>query len=294
MSLRFVLIGHPVAHSLSPVLHQSAYRALELGHRYELVDCPDRAAVEQELSRLARGETAGINVTLPWKRLTLELAARKDPLAAQIGAANVVAREPDGSLKAYNTDATALLDELRPADGRKRALIIGAGGAARAAIVACRTLGVGEIVLSSRRFQSGQEWPDSGEFARLGAMTVAWPGALPERASFQARVAGSDIVIQATSAGMHGADPGEEIAALVPWDRLAPGAFAYDVVYTPAITPFLRAAREARVLAQGGLGMLIGQAALSLERWLGSPAPRDAMRGAAEAELSRRAEASSK
>jgi len=292
MSLRFVLIGHPVAHSLSPVLHQSAYRALELAHCYELVDCPDPPAVERELSRLSGGETAGINVTLPWKRLTLELAHRKDPLAAEIGAANVVAREPDGALHAYNTDAAALVDELRAVDGRKRALIIGAGGAGRAAIAACRSLGIAEILLSSRRFRSGEDWPEAAEFARLGATAVSWPFAAPEKASFQARVAGSDVVIQATSAGMHGADPGEELAELVPWDRLAADALAYDVVYTPPVTPFLAAAEAAGVRARGGLGMLVGQAALSLERWLGCRAPRDAMRAAAEAELRRRAQAS--
>jgi len=294
MSSRFVLIGHPVAHSLSPVLHQSAYRALGLDHRYELVDCPDRPAVERELSRLSRAETAGVNVTLPWKRVALELANRKDPLAAEIGAANVVAREPDGSLHAYNTDTAALLGELGAASGRKRALIIGAGGAARAAIVACRALGVAELLLSSRRFRPGEKWQEADELERLGVTPIAWPGAARERAEFEARVAGSDIVLQATSAGMHGADPGEELAALVPWDRLAAQAFAYDLVYIPALTPFLAAARRAGVQALGGLGMLVGQAALSLERWLGCSAPREAMRAAAEAELARRAHASSK
>jgi shikimate dehydrogenase len=90
---------------------------------------------------------------------------------------------------------------------------------------------------------------------------------------------------------MHGADPGEVVRDLVPWPRLPKTAFAYDVVYAPSVTPFVEAARSAGLRAEGGLGMLVAQAALAFERWLGIAPPRAAMRAAAEAELSKREKA---
>ncbi|HMY21903.1 MAG TPA: shikimate dehydrogenase, partial [Polyangium sp.] len=105
---------------------------------------------------------------------------------------------------------------------------------------------------------------------------------------WRAFVRASSLVIQATSAGMAGADAGEPIAEIVPWDDLAEHTTAYDVVYTPPVTPFLRAAMTHRLLARGGLGMLVRQAARSIELWTGLSPPIDVMQRAAEQALVQR------
>jgi shikimate dehydrogenase len=291
VSERFALLGHPVAHSLSPAIHQAAYQALGLAHRYELLDTPDEAALAAAVAEVRRGTIRGANVTIPWKRHALALADRAEPSAADVGAANVLARAPDGSVVAHNTDVAALAEEiaalaLRPA----RALVLGAGGAALAAVAALGRLGTREIGVSARRFAAGTPeagWPLSAELGRLGAVLVPW--ASPGSAAFQDFATRSQVIVQATSAGMHGAAPGGEIADVLPWDRLDLGTAVYDLVYNPRQTELVRRARARGFKASDGLGMLIGQAALAFELWLGVAPPRDAMWRAAEAELARRA-----
>ncbi len=271
----FALVGHPVSHSLSPEIHRAAYRALGAEHVYELVDAPDEAAVARVVDALRAGELAGVNVTIPWKRVALALADRVAPSAQDTGAANVLERGSDGLVAAHNTDVPALVDELgRLAPGARSACVIGNGGAASAAVAACRALGVARIVVVARRWEPAVE----AGFARLGATPTPW-GTVP---------ASSGVVIQATSAGMLGADPGETVRDIVPWRELARDAAAFDVVYNPALTPFLAAARAAGLAAEGGLGMLVGQAALALGIWLGAVPPRAPLRDAAERALATR------
>jgi shikimate dehydrogenase len=279
-SRRFALIGHPVSHSISPELHQAAYRALGAAHVYDKLDCPDEAAARRAIDALRRGELSGINVTVPWKRLALSVADRQDELARQIGAANVLVPETDGRIRAYNTDALALLDELAAEVPAPRAVVIlGNGGAARAAVAACRKLGAVRVSVVGRRWSAAL----AADFSALGAQAIDWPesGHLSE---FET----SEIVIQCTTAGMLGADAGDGVAGLVPWARLVPGVLAYDVVYNPPLTPFLNAAAAHGVRTRGGVGMLVGQAALSIGLWLGVAPPRAAMAAAAREALARR------
>ena len=292
MSQRFVLLGHPVAHSLSPAIHQAAYRELALPHRYELIDAADETAVKAALAELKAGRIAGSNVTVPWKKVALALADRADASAADVGAANTLVRAADGAIVAHNTDVRALAEELRGLVGTvERALVVGAGGAALATVAAARLAGAREVGVTARRFSAATErssWPGADALSRLGATPLAWPVAGNEADELARFAAGTKLVIQATSAGMHGADPGEGVARLVPWALLPPGAGAYDLVYNPAETEFLRAASAAGVRARGGLGMLVGQAALAFEIWFGQRAPREAMQRAAEAALAAR------
>jgi shikimate dehydrogenase len=286
-SLKFALVGHPVEHSISPELHAAAYQSLGASHVYEKRDCPDEAAVRWEVDALRRGELAGINVTVPWKRVALALADRRHELADQIGAANVLVREPDGAIVAYNTDALALATELRSGTPPRGVGIIGSGGAARAAVAASRALGAERILVIGRRWAADSprdSWANAADFAALGAQVLAWP--TQDRGSeWGTGVVDCDVVVQATSAGMKGADDGHVVSRVVPWSRLAPGVLAYDVVYNPPVTPFLVAARVHGIEARGGLGMLVGQAAHSIELWLGVQAPRAAMAEAAERAL---------
>ncbi|HMJ10705.1 MAG TPA: shikimate dehydrogenase [Polyangiaceae bacterium] len=292
--LRFVLLGHPLGHSLSPAIHQRAYAELGLPHRYDLCDVPDEAAVKRQLELLRQGHFAGMNVTVPWKRLALQLADRVDPLAAQVGAANVLMCDGEGLLTAHNTDVLALAEEFASyAPAPRAASVIGNGGAALAAVAALRKLGVRECWVTARAFalsHAPESWPHAEQLRTLGARGLAWPDEPAAALAWKDCVSQSQVIVQATSAGMRGVDSGALLAERVPWAAVPAHSLAYDVVYNPAVTPFLQSARAAGLVAVGGLGMLVGQAAHAFELWLGLRAPRVAMQEAAESALAGRAE----
>ncbi len=275
-ALRFALLGDPVAHSKSPLMHEAAFRALRLPHRYEAIRCRD-SELPRYVDALRRGELAGLNVTIPHKRAVLPLVDAVDASAARAGAANTLVRDGE-RVVAFNTDVGALaheLERLAPGQTGGTAIVLGGGGAARSAIVAlAENLAVRRIDVRVRR-------PDpetADELARLASFVVPGVavtlGPLEPRPDVERDVL---FVVQATSAGMNGADPGEPVAAAVAWSALAPRAVALDVVYAPPETPFVRAATEHGLRVTAGLGMLAWQGALALERWLGIPAPFDAM-----------------
>jgi shikimate dehydrogenase len=284
----FVLIGHPVSHSLSPAIHHAAYAELGLtGHRYLTVDCSDEVAVRAEFDALRRGEIAGANVTVPWKRLALELADDLDASAEATGAANVLAVVGEGGLRrivAHNTDVPALAEEVRQGrPGAQSATILGNGGAALAAVAACRALGIGRSVVTARAWRGKRSaaWCGADEFARVGAVPVAWPDDGAGGSEFHRAAVVSDVIVQSTSDGMHGASDGTSVRDIVPWTALDPRTFVYDVVYNPAETAFVRAARARGLKAENGLGMLVRQAALAIELWLGSTPRLEPLAGAA-------------
>lgn len=321
----FGLVGHPVGHSVSPAMHSAAFRAHQLPHIYSAFDVPTGADLAQFVGDIRSGLIAGANVTIPHKRAVMSLVDEVDATAAEVGAANVLcAREPR-RVAAYNTDVPALRDELalllrsaappaRDDDAagsqgasssphgassspRRRAVIIGAGGAAFAAIAACKQLGYHLISVTTRSWTSTEVMLDSPAGQRaveLGAITSPWPipsdqavskSSAALRLNWTELTVAADLIIQATSAGMLGGPPGEEVAGIIPWDSLSPNVCLYDVVYNPPVTPFLRVARERGLRAVDGLGMLVGQAAQSFTLWTGLPAPVDVMRAAAEDSL---------
>jgi shikimate dehydrogenase len=293
VSEAFVLIGHPVAHSLSPAIHRAAYRALGLsGPSYEAVDCPSPDDVRHQIQRVRRGDIAGANVTVPWKRLVLELVDQVDASARDTGAANVLT--PTGTngacrIVASNTDVPALTEELRSGRPSARAAtVIGNGGAALAAVVACRNLGIERITAVARGFRgpSPAEWPGADALRARGATPVEWPSDAATRSAFAEAVRQSDVIVQSTSDGMHGASDGSTVRDLVPWQEVPRDAFVYDVVYNPAVTPFVASARAAGLHAESGLGMLVGQAIAAIERWLGQRPDAKPLREAAERALS--------
>jgi shikimate dehydrogenase len=284
----FVLIGHPVSHSLSPAIHHAAYAELGLAsHRYLTVDCPDEVAVRAEFDALRRGEIAGANVTVPWKRLALALSDERNASAEATGAANVLVPVGDGRLcriVAHNTDVPALAEELRVGrPSAQSATILGNGGAALAAVAACRAIGIGRSVVTARtwRGQRTAAWRGADELARGGAVPVAWPDDGARDSEFHRAVVVSDIIVQSTSDGMQGASDGTSVRDIVPWAALDTRAFVYDVVYNPAETAFVRAARARGLRAENGLGMLVRQAALAIELWLGGTPRLEPLAGAA-------------
>jgi shikimate dehydrogenase len=189
-----------------------------------------------------------------------------------------------------NTDAHALAEEiaaLRTSAGvgaaaPRSAAVIGAGGAAQAAAVSCQLLGIPDVVASNRGWSQGTaqaSWRRSEALAALGVRLCAWPEASESSqhaGTLAAAIREVEVIIQATSAGMRGAGPGEAVSDWIPWRALRPGVVAIDVVYNPPVTPFLRAASSAGVPCAHGLGMLVRQAVGAIRIWLGdTPGYRD-------------------
>jgi shikimate dehydrogenase len=285
--LRFAVIGDPVNQSKSPKMHAAAFAALGLPYEYTAIRV-GAADLRDVVARVRDGTLDGINITKPHKRRVLEWVDGIDPSASVVGAANTLTRDPAGRVVAFNTDVPALAEELRhlaPEHGadawkRARTLVLGTGATARSAIVALAfELQVAEIVVRGRSFGSADT---RGRFSAemdelLSSAGVATPLRLePWRASpeMEEGVCG---IVQATSVGMVGADPGEAAVEAVAWTALPPTAVALDVVYAPPQTPFLDCASSHHLRVANGLGMLARQGALSLERWLGVPAPYEVM-----------------
>ncbi len=279
---RFAVLGDPIAHSKSPAMQGAAFRALGLPHTYEAI----RATPEDLpglVAELRAGAFHGFNVTVPHKERILGLVDVCDDSARVAGAANTLVRRSDGRVAAYNTDAPALAAEIAGLveGGRTfagtRALVLGSGGAARAAIVALgQHLGASEIAVRARSFADPARREAFAAGAPYPVTTEPWrPSADDERRTF--------AVVQATSAGMLGADVGEAVADVVAWQDLPPLAVAVDVVYSPRDTPFLRAARGRGLRATDGLGMLARQGALALELWLREGAAADCLAAPLEA-----------
>jgi shikimate dehydrogenase len=272
---RFAVIGDPVGHSRSPAMHRAAFDALGLRHGYEAV----RVGADQLsglVQALRNGEWDGLNVTVPHKVRVLDHVDALDPSAALVGAANTLVRMSDGRVVAHNTDAPALAAELRQLVGTaphaSRGLVLGSGGAARSAVAALHALGVTEVLVRARGTPWGADDPSS-------ALVSGWQ---PWKASPETERT-TAVVVQATSAGMTGADRGDAVAGVVAWSALPPTAAAIDAVYVPAETPFLSAARAHGIRAIGGLGWLARQGALAFELWLGVPAPLAVMLAALRA-----------
>ena len=301
MPKRYALLGHPVGHSVSPVMVNAAFGAFGDQHRYTALDLASERELCDAVDELRSGALAGANVTLPYKQTVLGLVDAVAPSAEEVGAANVLT-VTGGRVTAHNTDVDALaaeIDALWSGKPRSRAAVIGGGGAALAAIAACRRLGFKLVCATSRSWSNSEAMDESisAERARaLGVLTTLWPGddaptterskaSQALRLQWKDLVAEADCVIQATSAGMLGGAPGEGITAIVPWSRLPAHALVYDVVYNPLVTPFLEAGRKHGLRAEGGLGMLVRQAALAIKMWTGNDVPIDVMRRAAEAAL---------
>lgn len=300
--LRFALFGHPVRHSVSPAIHAAAIRVSGLPHAYAAIDVPSEASLRRLVGEVRRGAFHGANVTLPYKRRVLSMVDAVAPAAAEVGAANVLTRSADGKVVADNTDVGALVDELREllgARAHQRAVVLGAGGAGLSAVAACRRLGFSVIAVTSRSWigtEAVYESDAANECRRLGALAMPWPsegdglpaggkGSQVLRMQWSELALRADLIVQATSAGMRGGPPGEEVARVVPWQHVFAKPAVYDVVYNPFETVFVREAKARGLTASGGLGMLVRQAGTSWSMWTGEAAPLEAMRDAAERAL---------
>jgi shikimate dehydrogenase len=274
-----VLLGWPARHSLSPQLHNAAFRADGLDLVYLAVPTPP-AAIHEVVAALGAVEVVGANVTVPHKRAVVEACDVLTGEAQLVGAVNTLHWTEDG-LVGDNTDARglgeALTEQLAPAAG-ERWLLLGTGGAARAAAVALGRL-AGAVTVVGRRQAAAQ---DVAELAARAGATDVEVVLTDQQQRLTDAVAAARTVLNATPLGMSG----EPLPA--PCMALRADQVAYDLVYDPAQTPFLAAARSQGAAGYHGLGMLVGQAAVSYERWTGRSAPRSTMFEAATAALAAR------
>lgn len=259
------VIGDPVAHSLSPAVHNAAFAATGLDWVFVALPTPAGGAAAA-LEAMATCGLGGLSVTMPLKAEVAGQLARLDPLAAALGAVNCVARDEDG-LVGHNTDASGFGSWLAAAGyplGDARVVVLGAGGAGRAVVAGALAAGAASVVVVNRS-------PGPAEAAvALG----------PDRCRVgdHADVTGADVVVNATSVGMADA-PG----CPVPVELLRADQVVADLVYHPIDTALLRAAREIGAHTLDGVGMLVHQAADAFGLWTGVAPPLAVMAAAGSA-----------
>jgi shikimate dehydrogenase len=261
---RLGVVGWPVAHSISPPMQNAALDSVGLaGWHYQRLPIPPEL-FDETVAALAGVGFRGVNVTIPHKHAALALATDPTPRASAIGAANTLIFESGGEIRADNTDAPGLIAALPvPAAGRT-ALVLGAGGSARAAVWALIDAGAREVRVWNRTPERARELA-----ADLGASPVA-------------RAEPADLLVNCTSVGL---DPLEDPFKPLPID--ADDVTSYecvvDLVYRDTETPLVQAARARHVRVVGGRELLVRQGALSFELFTGHAAPIEIMRRAAGA-----------
>ena len=273
MTRRVGLLGKPLKRRHSHVMHDAAFDAAGIDARYVLLELePDEV---EGAVRDARGpDWLGLGVTAPYKRVIAELVDVVEPDAEKIGAVNNVVREGSGRLVGFNTDASGFRVGAELAMGRSLSdatvVVVGAGGAAHAVVYACLTAGARWVTIANRTDSTARALAD--RFRDVGQGSVI---AMPSSGLvFEAALAGADLAVNATTVGM--LDPG----LTIPVDRLPATATVFDLVYVPAETPLVAAARARGLKAANGSEMLIAQAAIAFQRWTGVGGMADVMRAA--------------
>ena len=267
------LLGHPVAHSLSPLMQNAAFEALGLAHRYETLDVtPEDLPAAMDRIRADAG-VLGANVTVPHKEAVMRLVETHDGEAATAGAANTISKRTDGAggarLQGWNTDGLGFDRALRDAGitvAAQRVLVLGAGGAARA-VVPVLVRGLAQVTIANRDRARAERLANG--FPTAGG---AWRPAVVDWSTSWA-VAGADIVVNATALGLQGEDPLDGVP-------LPSRLVVIDLVPTATDTPLIARARAAGCEVLNGLPMLVHQAALAFAIWTNEQPPLQTMRRA--------------
>ncbi|MEX2159200.1 MAG: shikimate dehydrogenase [Dehalococcoidia bacterium] len=270
------VIGYPLSHSLSPTIFQAAFDAAGFEARYEKWPTPPED-IEPRMASLREDDVFGGNVTIPHKEAVIPHLDRLDPLAERIGAVNTIVNE-GGRLAGYNTDVPGFARSLREDaafDARGcRAVVLGAGGAARAIVVALIEHGAARIDVVGRT---------TARVEKLVSDLDAQAGSTALAAGDEASLREADLIVNCTPLGTRGsAGEGQSPieARQIPRD-----AVVFDLVYNPPDTPLVLAARDAGARGASGLGMLVYQAAESFRLWTGDDAPAAVMFEAGRAAL---------
>jgi shikimate dehydrogenase len=258
---RLGVLGWPVAHSRSPAMHNAALRAVGLsGWRYQLLPVPPDL-FDETVRALPGAGFRGANVTIPHKEAALGVATATTIRARAIGAANTLTFEDGGAIEADNTDAPALIAALPFSPRERSALVLGAGGSARGAVWALLDAGAREVRVWNRTPERAVRLA-----AELGAVAVE-------------SAAHADLLVNCTSVGLDAA--ASEFKGLpLGADDLTAFQCVVDFVYSDEETALVRSARARAIPVVDGLELLVGQGALSFERFTAMPAPLEAMRAA--------------
>ena len=281
---RLAVIGKPIRHSISPAIYNAALPALGIDALYEAWELAP-AEVGAALERLREPGMLGMNVTVPHKEAVAGMLDQLSDAARAIGAVNCIAKG-DGQLIGHNTDVYGFLRSLREAgfepEGR-RALLLGAGGSARAVAYGLAEEGASAILLSGRNLTRVQVLADHLRQTTSSGVEIGifdW-----QDETFPVACVSADLVVNCTPVGMRHTDT-EADSPLDP-SLIWPGAWIYDLVYNPVETVLLRQAREKGAHVVAGLEMLVYQAAESVRLWTDQEPPIEVIRSAAHAALQR-------
>lgn len=264
--------GNPILHSLSPLMMNAAFKREKLNSVY----LPLQTAKTSDLLRLIQEiPLQGLSITMPLKQEVLTYLEKTDPLSAQIGACNTLVRAPDGKLYGFNTDVAGVIAPLEKRMSLKgsKVLVLGAGGAARAAVFGLRDKGA-DVSILNRTMETAQKLARQSHSRSIKKEALS-------KAKF-------DVIINATPIGMKGFKG----APLLDADDLRAG-LVFDLVYNPVDTPLVRMARQQNIPVITGLEMFVQQGARQFEIWTGKPAPEDDMLRVVVHALRREAEAAS-
>ena len=281
--IRLGLIGYPLGHSLSPVIHSAALQACGREGSYSLfpIHPDDKEGLRELLDRVRNKEITGLNVTIPHKQNVIEFLDELTPTAQAIGAVNTIYRR-DNTIIGENTDAPGFLADLKrflTTESQRRgdltALVLGAGGSARAVVYALLKDGW-EVTIAARRLEQAKQLADAFTNYHLPITVSSLPNPDTTFTNLRSQIS---LIINTTPAGMAPKIDGS------PWPEnlpFPPRAAIYDLVYNPRETRLVRDARLQGRLATTGLGMLIEQAALAFETWTGQNPSREILRASVE------------
>jgi len=276
----FAVLGHPIGHTLSPIMHNASIEELGLDAVYLAFDVhPDR--LMQVLPAMGTMGFKGVNLTVPLKEVAFRGLADLAPSARNLGAVNTVQYLPDGNLRGHNTDGQGFLaaieESFRTGIKGLKVFVLGSGGAGRAVAITCAVGGARELAVTDlekeRADRLAKEIRDKTPL--VGVRSVP-----SDPASWSKACHDADLVIQATPVGMK-----REDASLLTPAAFRKGQLAFDLVYMYPETPFMRAAHSAGANAANGLGMLLHQGAAAFTIWTGRQASVPAMRKALEASV---------
>ena len=275
------IFGYPLSHSLSPAIQQAAFDYHNIDAVYQAWQTPPEE-LASGVAKLREDRYLGANVTIPHKVKVMQHLDRIDRMAADIGAVNTIVKE-GGELVGYNTDAYGFIKSLKDCSGLdprgKRALLLGAGGAARAAAYALAKEGIAHLTIANRTPSRAESLADEIKnlLPDVQAIATAEPGLIEAAQD-------ADLIVNATSTGMRHSE--SEGQTMLTTGAIPPSAVVYDMVYNPPETPLTAEARRAGATVVGGLSMLIHQGAAAFQRWTGKEAPISVMMAAGKKALS--------
>ena len=275
----YAVLGHPIGHTLSPIMHNAAFTSLDMDAIYLAFDVAPDTLMPVLAAMKAMG-FGGVNLTVPLKEVAFKGLTDLDETARRLGAVNTVRFTSDG-MRGHNTDGPGFLTSIQESFGApvagKTLFVLGSGGAGRATAIAAAGAGAKHLILAD--IDEARSRGVANDISKLAPHVVAEPiGTFPE--DWARRISEADLVVQATPIGMKA----DDICPL-PASAFKAGQWAFDLVYNRPETCFMRAAKEGGALAVNGLGMLLHQGAEAFTIWTGQPAAIDVMRNALQKAL---------